>query len=75
MIWVAVWAVLVLAAAAVFFLLGRDLWRKAKALTRELGIATDQLAQIADRLDDLDPATQDGLPVVRSNSTIRPLQR
>jgi hypothetical protein len=75
MIWVAVWAVLLLAAAAVFFLLGRDLWRKAKALTRELGTATDRLSQIADRLDDLDPATRDDLSVVRSQSTSRPLQR
>ena len=75
MIWVAVWAVLLLAAAVVFFLLGRDLWRKAKALTRELGIASDQLAEIADRLDDLDPATRDDLSVVRSNSTSRPPQR
>ena len=75
MSWVAVWVVLVLAAAIVFFLLGRDLWRKAKALTRELGIASDQLAEIADRLDDLDPPARDDLSVVRSNSTSRPPQR
>jgi hypothetical protein len=75
MIWVAVWAVLVLAAATVFFLLGRDLWRKAKALTRELATATDRFAEIADRLDDLDPPTRDDLPVVRSTGTSRPLQR
>ena len=73
MIWVAVWVVLVLAAAIVFFLLGRDLWRKAKALTRELSTASDQLAEIADRLDDLDAATRHDLPVVRSKSTSRPL--
>ena len=75
MIWVAVWAVLLLAAATAFFLLGRDLWRKAKALTRELGTATDRLAEIADRLDDLDPAARDGVTVVRSDSTSRRLQR
>ncbi len=50
MLWVAAWAVLLLGAAAVFFLLGRDLWRKAKTLTRELGAATDRLAAITDRL-------------------------
>jgi hypothetical protein len=53
MIWFGTWVVLVLAAAGVFFLLGRDLWRKARALTRELGAATDRLGQVSDRLSDL----------------------
>ncbi len=75
MIWVAVWAVLLLTAAVAFFLLGRDLWRKAKALTRELGTASDRLAQIADQLDDLDPHPRDDVSVVRSQSTSRRLQR
>jgi hypothetical protein len=75
MIWVALWAVLLLGAAGVFFLLGRDLWRKAKTLTRELGTATDQLAAITDRLADLDPATREPAPDVRSQGTSRPLQR
>jgi hypothetical protein len=52
-VWFLVWVVLVLAAAGVFFLLGRDLWRKARALTRELGVATDRLAEVSDRLADL----------------------
>ena len=55
MLWVLVWVVLVLAAAGVFFLLGRDLWRKAGALTRELGVATDRLSEVCDRLADLTP--------------------
>ena len=55
MLWVLVWVVLVLAAAGVFFLLGRDLWRKARALTRELGVATDRLTEVTDRLADLTP--------------------
>jgi hypothetical protein len=75
MIWVAVWAVLLLGAALMFFLLGRDLWRKAKALTRELGTATDRLSQIADQLEDLDPSTRDGATAVRSQGTSRPHQR
>ena len=54
-LWVLVWVVLVLAAAGVFFLLGRDLWRKATALTRELGVATDRLSEVSDRLADLTP--------------------
>jgi hypothetical protein len=55
-LWVLVWVVLVLAAAGVFFLLGRDLWRKARALTRELGVASDRLTEVTDRLADLTPS-------------------
>ena len=54
--WVLVWLVLVLAAAGAFFLLGRDLWRKARALTRELRVATDRLSEVSDRLADLTPS-------------------
>ena len=43
MLWFAVWVVLLLSAALVFFLLGRDLWRKARALTADLAVATDRL--------------------------------
>ena len=75
MIWVALWAVLLLGAASVFFLLGRDLWRKAKTLTRELGTATDRLTEITDRLADLDPATREQAPDVGSQGTSRRLQR
>jgi hypothetical protein len=53
MIWVLVWTVLVLGAAAALFLLGRRLWRLTKALTRELGVVTDRLSEVADRLADL----------------------
>jgi hypothetical protein len=55
-LWVLLWVVLLLAAAGVFFLLGRDLWRKARALTRELGVATDRLTEVSDRLADLTPS-------------------
>lgn len=54
MLWFLLWTVLVLGAAGVFFLLGRDLWRKAKALVRELGTATDRLSDLSDRLATLD---------------------
>jgi apolipoprotein N-acyltransferase len=52
-LWVLVWLVLLLAAAGAFFLLGRHLWRKARALTRELGVATDRLTEVTDRLAEL----------------------
>jgi len=50
MMWVLVWAVLVLAAAAVLFLLGRRLWRQTRSLVSELGAVTDRLAEVTDRL-------------------------
>jgi hypothetical protein len=61
-LWVLVWLVLVLAAAGIFFLLGRDLWRKARALTRELGVATDRLTEVTDRLAELSEARLPGEP-------------
>ena len=72
MIWFALWAVLVLGAAGVFFLLGRDLWRKARALTRELGVATDRLAEVSDRIGELSDSGTAGLansPVGRLDVT------
>jgi len=64
-LWVLVWLVLVLAAAGAFFLLGRDLWRKARALTRELGVATDRLTEITDRLAELSDSPLPGEPYRR----------
>jgi hypothetical protein len=60
MLWFLLWTVLVLGAAGVFFLLGRDLWRKSTALVRELTAATDRLTAIGDRLADLDQAAAPG---------------
>jgi hypothetical protein len=54
--WVLVWVVLVLAAAGVFFLLGRGPLAQGRALTRELGVATDRLSEVSDRLADLTPS-------------------
>jgi hypothetical protein len=61
-LWVLVWLVLALAAAGVLFLLGRDLWRKARALTRELGVATDRLSEVTDRLAELSEPRLPGDP-------------
>jgi hypothetical protein len=79
-IWVLVWLVLVLAAAAVIGLLGRDLWRRSRLLVRELGAATDRLTQITDRLGDLETVRQApgaapprrGAGDVRSNESSAP---
>jgi hypothetical protein len=59
-IWVLVWLVLVLGAAVVLGLLGRDLWRRLRLLTRELGAATDRLTELTDRLSDLENARHPG---------------
>jgi len=64
-LWLLVWLVLALAAAGGFFLLGRDLWRKARALTRELGVATDRLTEITDRLAELSDSPLPGEPYRR----------
>ena len=57
--WVLLWVVLVLGAALVLFLLGRRLWRQAKALTVELGTATERLTELTDRLEALESAPVD----------------
>ena len=62
MLWVLVWLVLLLAAAGAFFLLGRHLWRTARALTRELGVATDRLTEVTDRLAELSESRLPGEP-------------
>jgi hypothetical protein len=54
--WVLIWTLLLLGAAAVFAVLGRSLYRKAGALVLELGRAGDQLAAVAERLEELEEA-------------------
>ncbi len=52
LLWVLLWVVLVLGAGAVFGLLGRTLWRKAKALTTEIGEVSDRLTGVLAALND-----------------------
>ena len=58
MIWFFVWTALVLGTVGGAFLLGRDLWRKGKALLAEVGRAGDLAAAFADRTDELTAAAQ-----------------
>ena len=60
MLWVLVWVLLVLGAALLFFLVGRRLWRQAKALTGELGTATERLTELTDRLEALESSPISG---------------
>ena len=56
MLWFAVWTVLVLATLAGAFWLGRDLWRKGKALLAELQRAGDVVGALGDRAEALTAA-------------------
>ena len=58
MLWFTVWTVLVLATLAGGFWLGRDLWRKGKALLAEPEHAGDLVEQMADRADEPTAAAQ-----------------
>lgn len=58
--WVLIWTVLVVAAVAVLAVLGRRLWRQAKALTREMSAAADRLGEVSSTLRDL--SVVDGPP-------------
>ena len=58
MIWVLVWAVLAIGATVVLGLLGLRLWRQAKALTRELGAASERLAEVSTQLAELAAAAE-----------------
>ena len=56
MLWFSVWTVLVLVTLGGGFLLGRDLWRKSKALLAELARAGDAASRFATRTDELTAA-------------------
>jgi len=44
--WLFLWAALVLGGAAVLFLLGRRVWRRAKDLTKELRTANERVGSL-----------------------------
>jgi len=51
MVWFTVWTLLVLGTLGCAFWLGRDLWRKGKALLAEVGRAGELAGTLADRAD------------------------
>jgi hypothetical protein len=56
--WTLLWVVLVAGALGVFFLIGRSLWRKVRALAGELGTASDRLSAVAGELQTLAEKSQ-----------------
>jgi hypothetical protein len=61
-LWFAVWTVLVLATLAGALWLGRDLWRKGRALLAELEHAAAVVELMADRAEELTAAAQTAPP-------------
>ena len=57
--WVVLWVVLVLGAGAVFGLLARMLWKKAKALIAEIGTSSERLTAVLAQLNDLTDQSSD----------------
>ncbi|WP_196250875.1 hypothetical protein [Cellulomonas sp. JZ18] len=58
MLWTVVWVVLVLATLVGAFLLGRRLWRSAVALGAELSRASETLAALSERVEELEAAAR-----------------
>jgi hypothetical protein len=54
--WFLLWAALLIGAGVVFWLLGRRLYRKGKALSTELTVASDRLAEVSAALAELEQA-------------------
>jgi hypothetical protein len=54
-LWFLLWFVLVVAAGVFLGFLGRNLYRKAKALTREAAAASDRLGEITAATDSTTP--------------------
>lgn len=52
MLWFTVWTLLVVGALVTFFLLGRDLWRKAGRLLHEAGRAVDMLDRLTAQIEE-----------------------
>lgn len=61
--WLVVWPVLVVGALVGAFFLGRDLWRRGKALAHAASAASDAVARLSDDQDGLAAAAREAHPV------------
>lgn len=66
-----IWIVLVLAAVAVFAILGRSLWRKGLALADQMSSSADELAQASARLEEVRAQAQQQLAVFEDPVRLR----
>jgi hypothetical protein len=57
-IWVGIWALLLLVAAAVFTVIGRSLWHQGKLMFAEVGASSERLIAVSTRIE----AAADGGP-------------
>ena len=62
MLWFLLWTVLVLGTLAGAFFLGRRLWRSSLGLGRELGRASEVLAELAERSQELERLARANAP-------------
>ena len=60
--WFIIWSVLVVGTLAGAFFLGRDLWRKAKALLAQMAEASVVMERFAQRTDEVTAALQASAP-------------
>ncbi|MBE7700367.1 hypothetical protein H9623_08625 [Oerskovia sp. Sa1BUA8] len=60
--WFTIWSVLVVGTLVGAFFLGRDLWRKAKALLRQVSEASVVMDRFAQRTDEITAALQASQP-------------
>ena len=58
MVWVVVWSVLVVGTLVGAFFLGRDLWRRFRALVAELREASEVLGQLAEQAQEAERAAR-----------------
>jgi ketopantoate reductase len=73
LLWVLLWVVLILGAGAVLGLLGWRLWQKLRALTTEVGEASERLTAVLASLNDLSDA--EGQPAPRAMADARSSDR
>jgi len=66
MVWVVVWVVLVLGTLVGAFLLGRDLWRRGRALVVELERASAVLGELAEHASTLAEQAQEAERAARA---------
>ncbi|MCG7287766.1 hypothetical protein MHY85_17505 [Cellulomonas sp. ACRRI] len=66
MVWVVVWSVLVLGTLVGAFVLGRDLWRRFRALVAELQEASAVLGQLAEHVSTISEQAQEAERAARA---------